>query len=228
MTSSCDTRFLRSRTFNRGNIFVCEQMSSRTPTGLTFHSDLEHLSARADHPSLYSSRSLIAKSSSLQCLFPKRKDMAVAPDVVLAITRKKCLYGRLIDTKQWDKFSQVALPSCQFRMTAPDGSLIKVGNRTLAFDSSADFVDFFKGFFAPAKSLHMFGPPDMEYSAEEGGVQAIWTIEDEIILPSKAGLVEIRGGGHYFETWQAMNGEWFLSALHLVRTYQKTAVLVSL
>lgn len=100
--------------------------------------------------------------------------MTVGPDVVLAITRKKCLYGRLVDTKQWNEFSRVALPSCQFRMTAPDGSPIKIGNRTLEFDSSAEFVDFFEKFFTPTKSLHMFRPPDIEYSSvEEGAVRAI-------------------------------------------------------
>ena len=40
-------------------------------------------------------------------------------------------------------------------------------------------------------------------------VDAVWGMEDQIILQHTAGLIEIRGGGYYHETWKMKNGDWF-------------------
>jgi hypothetical protein len=72
--------------------------------------------------------------------------MSIPPEVTDIITRKKSQYGRYIDTKQWDKFDQVALPDAGLSFFDSDGSILKAGNTAFAFSSSKVFTDFFKKF----------------------------------------------------------------------------------
>jgi hypothetical protein len=70
---------------------------------------------------------------------------------------------------------------------------------------------FFK-FFANAQSLHIFGPGNLEQTADDE-VTAIWGTEDQIIVNGSAGLVEMRGGGYYFETWKKVGDDWLLGVI---------------
>ncbi|QKX64629.1 uncharacterized protein TRUGW13939_11804 [Talaromyces rugulosus] len=150
--------------------------------------------------------------------------MPLPLETAQAVYRKKSQYGRYIDTKQWDKFSEVALPNAKLSFHNRDGSVLKAGKRHLTFSSSQEFTMFFSKFFANAQSLHIFGPGDLEQTADDE-VTAIWGMEDQIILKGSAGLVEMRGGGYYFETWKKVGDDWFLASLGLERTYQKISFL---
>lgn len=57
---------------------------------------------------------------------------------------------------------------------------------------------------------------------------AVWDMKDQIILQHTAGLIEIRGGGYYHETWKLKNGDWFLKSLRLERTYQKASLVAKI
>jgi hypothetical protein len=153
--------------------------------------------------------------------------MSVPVEIAEIIFRKKSQYGRYIDTKQWDKFDQVALPDAEFIFFDTDGSILKAGNTSFAFPSSTAFTRFFSKFFANAQTLHMFGPGELQLKAVDE-VGAIWGMEDQIILKHAVGSVEIRGGGYYHETWKMRNGDWFLNSLRLERTYQKTSLLAKI
>lgn len=137
--------------------------------------------------------------------------MPVPLEVAETICRKKSQYGRYIDTKQWNNFGQVALPEAEFNFFDSDGSILMAGRTALAFSSSKAFTEFFSSFFANAQTLHMFGPGELEQTAADE-VKAIWGMEDQIILNSTAGLVELRGGGYYYETWKMKDGDWFLKS----------------
>lgn len=150
--------------------------------------------------------------------------MDVSPTVTAIITKKKSMYGRYIDTKEWDKFGQVALPDAQLNFYGTNGSLLMVGKTALPFPSAKSFTAFFKKFFAKAQTLHMFGPGEFEQTNPDE-VKAIWAMEDEIILRTTADLVEIRGGGYYYEIWKQKDGDWFLKSLDVHRTYTKTSLL---
>lgn len=150
--------------------------------------------------------------------------MEVSPDIAAIITKKKAMYGRYIDTKQWDKLGQVMLPDAKLSFKDTDGSPLIVGKTCLVFPSAASFAAFFKRFFAKAQTLHMFSLGELEQRGP-GEVKAIWAMEDEIILRGSAGLVEIRGGGYYHEIWMQKDGDWFLKSLSLCRTYTKTSLV---
>ena len=150
--------------------------------------------------------------------------MAVPPDVALIITRKKAQYGRFADCKQWDQFEKLALPDAEFGFYDTDGSPLRVGNTPLVFTSAKPFAAFFSKFFKNAQTLHNFGPGDLELTAP-GEVKAIWALEDQLLLRGTAGLVELRGGGHYYETWVERDGDWFIKKLDMRRTYTKLSIL---
>lgn len=153
--------------------------------------------------------------------------MSIPVEIAEVIIRKKAQYGRYIDTKQWDKFDQVALPDAEFNFYDTDGSILKAGNTLFAFPTPTAFTDFFSKFFLNAQTLHMFGPGELQMTCSDE-VKAIWGMEDEIILKHTMGLVEIRGGGYYHETWKFEKGDWFLKSLRLERTYQKTSLVAKI
>lgn len=151
--------------------------------------------------------------------------MSVARADAEIITAKKARYGRFVDTKQWDKFSEIALPEATLRFLDTDNTPLRVGKIQLVFDSTSAFVKYFSDTFARANTLHMFGPGDLKQVAPDE-VEAIWAMEDEIIVPGSLGLFELRGGGYYHEVWKKQNGDWFIKSLELRRTYTKSTWLV--
>ncbi|KFY78693.1 hypothetical protein V499_02186 [Pseudogymnoascus sp. VKM F-103] len=149
--------------------------------------------------------------------------MPVPIEIAETIFRKKSQYGRYIDTKQWNKFAEVALPNAELSFFDSDGSILVAGKTPLVFSSSQAFTSFFSKFFANAQTLHMFGPGELE-QIKSDEVKATWGMEDQIILNGTGGLVEMRGGGYYYETWKMHGDDWFLASLRLERTYQKTSL----
>lgn len=150
--------------------------------------------------------------------------MAVSPETTEIISRKKALYGRYIDTKQWDKLSSIALPDAELRFFEPDGSLTHVGRTPLAFKTPEECTSFFHKLLGNAQTLHMFGRGDLE-QIKVDEVRAIWPMEDQIILRQGWLPVEVRGGGYYYETWRLKDHDWFLQSLVLRRTYTKPSML---
>ncbi len=144
--------------------------------------------------------------------------MSVSLEVARIISRKKSQYGRYIDTKQWDKFHQIALPDAELGFFDSDGSVLRVGRTPLAFSSVESFTTLFATFFAKAETLHIFGLGELEWIGP-GKVKAI----DQIMMKGTAGWVEVRGGGYYHESWKMEDGDWFLASLRLETTYTKTS-----
>jgi hypothetical protein len=120
-------------------------------------------------------------------------EMSVEYEVAEIIRRKKSQYVRLIDTKQWDEFREVALPNAELSFHDTDGSLMMVGRTGMAFTSIGAFTAYFSKFFAKAQTLHMLGNGELERIGPKE-VKAIWGMEDQLLL---SGSAEVRGGGYY-------------------------------
>lgn len=150
--------------------------------------------------------------------------MPVPFEVSDVISHKKALYCRYIDTKQWDKFNSIAHPDAQFSFFEPDGSLSHVGKTAMAFNSLDSFTKFLSRIFSNGQTLHMVGPGEIEH-VRAGEVNAIWSMEEQIILRSGWLPVEVRAGGYYHETWKERDGDWFLESLILRRIYTKPSLL---
>ncbi|KAI3391753.1 hypothetical protein diail_6847 [Diaporthe ilicicola] len=150
--------------------------------------------------------------------------MSVSLETTKVISRKKALYGRLIDTKQWDQLSLIALNDAELRFFEPDGSLTYVGRTPLAFTSSEAVISFFRRTFGNAQTLHMIGRGELD-QVKPDEVRAVWPMEDQIILRQGWLPIEVRGGGYYYETWRQKDHDWFLESLVLRRTYTKPSIL---
>lgn len=151
--------------------------------------------------------------------------MLISLQIAQAITQKKALYGRSIDTKQWHKLDKVALPDAQFHFFDFNGSVLKAGKSLLVFDSTTAFAAFFSQLLKSTQTLHMFGPGEFEQTGPNE-VSAVWAMEDQLILRGSMGLIKLRGGGYYREIWTSKGGEWFLASLRLERTYQDATLLL--
>lgn len=140
----------------------------------------------------------------------------VSPEVAEILTRKKSTYCRYLDTKQWHNFDQMVLPDCDFTFYDTDGSILKVGRTPIQFNSSKKFTSFFEEILRHGQTMHLFGPGELDQTAPDE-VTAIWPVEHQLVM--LAGLVAVRGGGHYFETWKLKDGDWFIQDLVLKRVY---------
>lgn len=150
----------------------------------------------------------------------------VTPEVALAITRQKLRYARYADTKQWDLFEKIGVPDGRFNFFGADGEPLRMG-KAVVFDSAKSFADFFNHFFSGLETLHNIAPGDFETSNENPDeVKAIFAFEDQLLSKTFGSWFEIRGGGHYNETWKLIDGEWYLKELNMKRTYQKESLLV--
>ncbi|KIY00914.1 uncharacterized protein Z520_03580 [Fonsecaea multimorphosa CBS 102226] len=145
--------------------------------------------------------------------------MTVKYEIAEIIRQKKSRYCRAIDTKQWNEIVKLAWTDADLTFYDPSGSVSTSGQTRLLFTSPQDFTKFLRQAFANAHTLHQVGEGDLEQvSADE--VQAIWGMEDQIIVDVLPGLsISIRGGGYYHETWREKDGDWFLQSLKLRRTY---------
>lgn len=149
----------------------------------------------------------------------------VSPEVALAITRRKARYARYADTKQWDKFESLNLPTTNYSFIHNDGTPIMFGSKALVFDSPARVAAYFKKFFAAQDTMHNIGPGDFEYVSDTE-VKAVWGFEDQLISKTWGSWMKIRGGGYYYETWRFVDGEWFIADLRMERRYQEETFLV--
>ena len=150
----------------------------------------------------------------------------VTPEVALAIQTQKQRYARYADTKQWKKFEEeVLLPDGKFLFLDIDGTPLKVGTTVFQWSSTKPFVQFFEGFFSKAHTLHNIAPGDFE-QVKPDEVEAIFAMEDQILMDPFQSIAQIRGGGFYYETWKLVDGEWYIKNLRLERSYQKVSFLI--
>ncbi|KAK4236622.1 hypothetical protein C8A03DRAFT_35478 [Achaetomium macrosporum] len=146
--------------------------------------------------------------------------MADQLQTIEAIRKRKAQYCRYLDTKQWDGIEAMALPDATLSFFNPDGSIMLVGKTPLTFSTPHAFQSFISGAFATAQTLHMCGPGKVVPSSPDE-MKDVWCMEDQTVVNWTAGLLEMRGGGYYHETWKMKRGEWFLKSLRLERTYLK-------
>lgn len=149
----------------------------------------------------------------------------VSPEVAVAITRRKARYARYADTKQWDKFEALNLPTAAYAFLDNTGKPLAVGSKALVFESPKPVADYFRKFFAAQDTMHNIGPGDFEQVAP-GEVKAVWGFEDQIISKHLGSWAKIRGGGYYYETWRLVDGEWYIADLRMERRYQEETLLV--
>lgn len=101
----------------------------------------------------------------------------------------------------------------------PDGTTI-VGpdGFKYIFSNREDYVAFFSR--STRQSIHVVGPAELEMISDDE-VSAIWGLPYQSgSLGAVGGDTEL-GGGHYYEIWRNVNGEWVIVSLKLVIGFSK-------
>lgn len=139
-----------------------------------------------------------------------------SPETAEIIRRKKAQYCRFVDTKQWSRFPEIALPTAKLTFFEPGMVPLGVGKKKLLFDSLQPWIDHVSKGLANMQSVHVIGLDELEQTAPDE-VKAIFCMRDDVKMDRSLGLVWSVGGGHYHEIWRRKGDDWFLEELRLER-----------
>ena len=121
-----------------------------------------------------------------------------------AIKQLKARYCRHLDTKDWQSWR--TLFSDDFRSdTSQAGGKVIVG--------ADDFVAFTRRSLRDNATVHQVHAPEITLTSATTA-DGIWALEDVVRL---APGVNLRGYGHYRETYQKLDGRWLITESTLTR-----------
>lgn len=127
-----------------------------------------------------------------------------------AIKVVKARYFRFVDMKDWDGLRSIFTPDAQLEVP-------EAGTGVNDLDTA---LEFFKAALEGAVSVHFGHMPEIEIEGP-GNARAIWPMDDRIYWsPERAsvlGYTQLRGFGHYHETYEKRDGEWKIKTLRLTR-----------
>jgi hypothetical protein len=129
------------------------------------------------------------------------------------VRQAKARYCRYADTKQWDAFEDLFIPSPDIRILDVAGELV------VAFSSRDLFVAAARDYLAGAQSIHQVHNDELT-QVSDSEISAIWSMEDYILFPEPADGRPSRhhGYGHYHENWALTADGWRIASLELRRT----------
>ncbi|MCT7659263.1 nuclear transport factor 2 family protein [Mycobacterium deserti] len=121
-----------------------------------------------------------------------------------AIKQLKARYCRLLDTKDWDAWRTIF--SDDFLSdTSEAGGKVIVG--------ADEFVAFTRKSLGDNATVHQVHAPEIELTSATTA-RAVWALEDVVRL---APAVNLRGYGHYSETYEKIDGRWRITSSKLTR-----------
>jgi hypothetical protein len=129
----------------------------------------------------------------------------------------KARYFRLLDSKQWDAWSELFEPEiiAEFPDDQPDA--VYRGRET--------FVNIVRSSLGPAVTLHHGHTPELEITSPTEA-KGVWTMQDWLYWPeggNQVGVTGVRsvlGWGHYHETYVKTSGLWRIASLKLTRIHR--------
>ena len=124
-----------------------------------------------------------------------------------AIRQLKARYFRLLDTKDWAGFRQLFVQEVVIDVSA-DGAGV--------FDGLDAFMEMLEPALAGVVTVHHGHTPEITLSSETTAT-GIWAMEDRLRFPVSSGGTEIRGFGHYHDTYVKKDGQWRIAGQRLSR-----------
>ncbi|MBJ7336627.1 nuclear transport factor 2 family protein [Mycolicibacterium sp.] len=123
-----------------------------------------------------------------------------------ALKQLKARYCRLLDAKDWQAWREIFTDDFVSDTSKAGGKVIHGADDFVAFTRRA----LSKPSQATAHQVHA---PELDVtSATEA--RGIWALEDVVRL---APGINLRGYGHYHETYEKIDGEWFIKTSTLTR-----------
>ena len=127
------------------------------------------------------------------------------------IKNLKARYFRCMDTKDWAGFQAVFAPDATADFTREGGDR----SRSSA-TGAANVTKLIKDLVAPALTIHHGHMPEIELTSATTA-RGIWAMEDLIWWPEGSRRKMLHGFGHYHETYEKIDGRWFIKTLRLSR-----------
>jgi hypothetical protein len=124
----------------------------------------------------------------------------------IAICELKARYCRLLDTKQWDAWSDLFAEDFVLD-TSEAGGPPPIAGRMAALASVRAFIE-------TARTVHQVHSP--EISIDGDLAHGIWAIQDRVVLDSGSSLT---GYGHYMESYTKRDGTWRIATSKLTRLF---------
>lgn len=146
-------------------------------------------------------------------------------EIAELIRRKKALYCRSADTKQWRRFSEFALPEATFTFVdalTPDIPMTE-GGQCMSFSHRDAFLNYFEERNKDLQYIHSVGPGELYFvdGKDRKEVKAIWSVIFHVGDGEETRGFHGTGAGYYHEVWVKVGDDWFIRSLRFERVYWK-------
>jgi hypothetical protein len=129
------------------------------------------------------------------------------------IRQLKSRYFRLMDTQQWEAWSDCFAPDVFARY---EGVPRAAADQPLDVECSGrdGLLAGVRGLLTGAVSMHQGFMPEIRLTGAETA-EAIWAMFDYVRLPT----CHFKGWGHYHEQYRRQAGAWRIQRIHLTRLH---------
>jgi SnoaL-like domain len=131
-------------------------------------------------------------------------DDATALLEIEAIKQLKARYCRYLDTKDWEGWRGIFSDDFLSDTSQAGGKTIR---------GADDFVAFTRKGVGERATAHQVHAPEVELTSATTA-RGIWALEDVVRL---APALNLRGYGHYHETYEKIDGRWLITSSKLTR-----------
>jgi len=125
-------------------------------------------------------------------------------DHLEAIKQLKARYFRTMDTKNWAGMRAVFADDVVIDTTESGGSVVT---------GAKDFMAFLSATLRDVVTVHHGHMPEIELTSATTA-QGTWAMEDLLQWPDGS---QLRGYGHYHETYELIDGAWRIKTSKLTR-----------
>ncbi|KAK1965279.1 hypothetical protein LY78DRAFT_658497 [Colletotrichum sublineola] len=144
----------------------------------------------------------------------------ISAETAETIRRKKARYCRFADSLEWDRFDTIMLPDFTFEGLDFDGAIVVENGVRLRWESRADWIAHFSASLKHVESMHLVDAGDLEQVAEDE-VRAVFGLIYHAGPRGTTDGLHVTGGGHYYETWKKVDGDWFIASSSMKRLFHK-------
>jgi uncharacterized protein (TIGR02246 family) len=125
-------------------------------------------------------------------------------DDIEAIKKLKARYFRTMDGKDWAGYRQVFTDDVVMDTSEAGGNVI---------EGADAFLEFLVPVLQDVVTVHQGHMPEIDLTSSTTAT-GIWALEDLLQYPGGA---EMRGYGHYHETYEKLDGQWLIKSSKLTR-----------
>jgi len=129
-----------------------------------------------------------------------------------AIRQLKARYFRVLDTKQWDEFALAFAEDADLEVDSAVSTWGRDAGHKIRASGRQQIRDMVRGSRHETVTVHQGHTAEIEITSPTTA-SGIWLLEDIVDSPA----VCRRSHGHYHETYEKVDGRWYIKTLKLTR-----------